>query len=186
MKAFDRLLQQWRIRTIEPHIPSGSKILDIGCDDGALFSFLDSKIAESIGCDPNLNEGKLIGRHMLVPGAFPEAISNGNTFQAITMLAVLEHIPETEQENLANNCFKFLDPKGKLLITVPSPIVDKILPVLVRLKVADGMSLDEHYGFHPSQTREIFEAVGFSFQSHIQFQLGMNNFFIFEKPCDAS
>lgn len=181
MKAFDRFLQARRIGAIRPHLPPGCRILDIGCDDGALFTKLDPQIGRSIGCDPRLEAPKELGRHRLLPGSFPDALDAGETFQAITMLAVLEHIPKDEQSALAAACFDHLEPNGRLLITVPSPLVDHILPVLIRLNLVDATSFDEHYGFHPSETKDIFESAGFVLRIRKRFQLGLNNFFLFEK-----
>ena len=45
----------------------------------------------------------------------------------ITMLAVLEHVPEDAQAELAAACERILKPGGRVVITVPSPQVDTIL-----------------------------------------------------------
>jgi len=88
------------------------------------------------------------------------------------MLAVLEHIPAAEQATLAGGCAEHLKPGGLLLITTPSPAVDAILDILKLLRVIDGMSLDQHYGFKPSETPRIFTAAGFELVKAARFQLG--------------
>jgi 2-polyprenyl-3-methyl-5-hydroxy-6-metoxy-1,4-benzoquinol methylase len=76
------------------------------------------------------------------------------------MLAVLEHIPEPQQRPLAESCARFLKPAGVLVITTPSPRVDRILNLLLALRLIDGMSLEEHYGFDPRQTPALFSVPG--------------------------
>jgi hypothetical protein len=44
-----------------------------------------------------------------------------------------------------------------------------------------GMSLEEHYGFNPSDVEPIFSTAGFTLKEHYKFQLGLNNIYIFEK-----
>jgi hypothetical protein len=97
------------------------------------------------------------------------------------MLAVLEHFPPAAYDALRTGCEKFLKPGGKLLITVPSPAVDHILAVLKFLRLVDGMSLEEHHGYEVAQTGEIFPPPKFRLLRRKTFQLGLNNFFVFER-----
>jgi len=102
-------------------------------------------------------------------------------FDVITMLAVLEHFPPAEYENLKNGCLRFLKPGGLLLITVPSSRVDQILAVLKFFRLIDGMSLEEHHGFEVQETTSIFPAENFRLLRHATFQLGLNHLFVFER-----
>jgi hypothetical protein len=43
------------------------------------------------------------------------------------------------------------------------------------------MSLEEHYGFEPDDTRRIFAEPGFKLIYHARFQLGLNHLFVFER-----
>ena len=60
--------------------------------------------------------------------------------------------------------------------------MDDIVHTLVRLGLADGMSLEEHHGFKPADTRPIFEAAGLQLEAHETFQLGLNHLFVFRRP----
>ena len=53
MNSLDRLIQRLRFREAAKHIPVGARLLDVGSDDGSLFSYLGSRIAPSVGVDPN-------------------------------------------------------------------------------------------------------------------------------------
>jgi hypothetical protein len=59
--------------------------------------------------------------------------------------------------------------------------VDTILGVLGRLRMIDGMSLDEHYGFDPGRTEAVFAPPAFRLAVRRRFQLGLNNLFVFER-----
>ncbi len=181
MKAIDRYLQSVRIKKAKKFINKNDTVLDIGSVDGVMFEAWEGYIGKGIGVDPTLQETIIKPNYVLYPGYFPDACPKGETFDAITLLAVLEHIPTNEQENLAMNCHAFLKNKGKLIITVPSPQVDLILEVLTKLKLIDGMSLEEHYGFEPKHTPIIFSEPRFKLIHQSHFQFGLNNLFVFEK-----
>ena len=144
MKMLDRVLQRWRIRQAATLVPAGCRLLDIGCADGLLGKLLRTRLAEYIGIDPDLRVSELSESFKMIAGSFPQALADERPFDVITMLAVLEHIPLPDQDALARDCAKYLRAGGRLILTVPSPRVDWILKALIRLRVADGMSLEQH------------------------------------------
>lgn len=182
MKALDYLLQSWRIDKARPFITRGDRVLDIGCDDGALFRQFGDVIGEGVGMDDDLDAPVETERYRLLPGRFPEDLPSDEPFQVITLMAVLEHVPEDQQAGLASACASHLAPGGYLVITTPSPLVDPILDALKWLRLIDGMSLEEHYGFEPHQTPAIFEGAGLVLVTSKRFQLGLNNLFVFQRP----
>jgi SAM-dependent methyltransferase len=117
----------------------------------------------------------------LIPGRFPDDVPRGQKFDTITMLAVLEHLPPNVQALLADAFDALLNPGGRLIITVPSPRVDDILHVLLRLRLIAGIAVHEHYGFQPADTLALFPQPRFRLLRHARFQLGLNNLFVFEK-----
>jgi SAM-dependent methyltransferase len=177
----DRLLQSWRIRKAKALIPPGAGVLDIGCADGALFRQLGERISRGVGIDPSLDGPVETERFRLVPGAFPDDLPAAGRFDVITMLAVLEHVPIDRQPALAAACARFLEPGGRVILTVPSPAVDRILHLLESLRLIEGMALHQHYGFEPSQTPSVFTPHGLRLARARKFQLGLNNLFMFEK-----
>ena len=78
---------------IRRHLLPGAKILDIGSADGALFRRLGPLAGTgSMGVDPTLKEPLMVNGIVLQAGFFPEAVpASAGQFDAITMLAVLEH-----------------------------------------------------------------------------------------------
>jgi 2-polyprenyl-3-methyl-5-hydroxy-6-metoxy-1,4-benzoquinol methylase len=180
MTRLDRYLQRYRIRRAGRFIAKSARVLDIGCADGALFAVL-SHLSGGVGIDPDLTAIVRLPNAQLYPGYFPADLPESEPFDAITMLAVLEHVPEDQQITLAANCFRFLRERGRVIITVPSPLVDRILVVLRSVGLVHAETLHQHYGFDVRRTPQIFGSQGFSLLHSSRFQLGLNNLFVFEK-----
>jgi SAM-dependent methyltransferase len=180
MKAVDRLLQSWREHQVRTWLKPRARVLDVGCHQGEFLERLGSAIHDSVGLDP-LAQPRATSTYALraVPFAEPLDYPAGR-FDAIVLLATLEHI--RDKAPLAREAKRLLSPGGRLIMTVPSPRVDDIVHTLVRLGLADGMSLDEHHGFKPEHTKPIFCAAGLELEHHSTFQLGLNHLFVFRQP----
>jgi len=179
MQAIDHLLQRWRIAAARPWIPPGARVLDIGCHQGEMFRLLSRHIGRSVGIDPLAQPTATPAFRVLAmefSGLLPFP---GTSFDVVTMLAVLEHIER--KEALAEECYRLLVPLGRVIITVPQPKVERILKLLVAARLADGMSLEQHHGFDPAETEELWCSRGFTLEHHSFFQLGMNNLFVFRR-----
>jgi 2-polyprenyl-3-methyl-5-hydroxy-6-metoxy-1,4-benzoquinol methylase len=180
VKRIDRVLQRRRILEAARYLPSGANVLDVGCGDGALFSTLPSQIARGIGVDPTLNGDRSWGSVRLLAGRFPDRVRFEGPFDAIVMLAVVEHVPPHEQRVWASACGELLRPGGLLIISAPSPRVDKFLDVMKACRLIDGMALEEHYGYDPVMTPSAFGTESLVLRTQRRFQLGLNNLFVFE------
>jgi SAM-dependent methyltransferase len=178
----DRWLQQWRIAKALPFLEPRARVLDIGCATGELLRRVAGLADGSIGVDPTLSHAASFGAFRLVRGVFPDDVPpDAGPFDAITMLAVLEHVPEAAYASLAEGAHRLLKPGGRLIITVPAPAVDHILTVLKTLRVIDGMSLEEHHGYDVDTTGRIFAPPRFALEVRRRFQLGLNNLFVFRR-----
>jgi SAM-dependent methyltransferase len=180
MRTLDSVLQRWRARMARPWVPDGARVLDIGCHQGEFLRGLGDRIGPSIGLDPLAPEEvgphyRLVRDQFREPAPYPDG-----SFDVVVMLATLEHI--RDKEPLARECFRLLRPGGRVLITVPSPLVDTVVDWLVRLRLADGMSLDEHHGYDPRTTPVVFGRHGLALEYHRRFQLGLNHLFVLRKP----
>jgi 2-polyprenyl-3-methyl-5-hydroxy-6-metoxy-1,4-benzoquinol methylase len=186
MKWLDRALQRWRIRKVRPFLHPGSVVLDVGSADGALFRALPW-LGPGVGIDPHVENGADPDRWRPLRGAFPADLPPEllGGFDALTLLAVLEHVPDDAQPAFARACFDALRPGGHLLITVPAPAVDRILDVLMALRILDGMEVDEHHGYEIERTVPLFTGAGFVAIHRSRFQMGLNHFFAFQRPQGA-
>ena len=184
MKYIDRVLQRWRIGKARPFIAKGARVLDIGSSDGALFQELGTQLGGAMGIDPTLRQNRTLGDIPLIAGSFPKDMPPVPAFDAITLLAVLEHFAAGDYQSLRSGCARFLKPGGYLIITVPSPKVDLILKVLLAIGLIDGMSLDEHHGFDARETTTVFPPPEFQLVKQQCFQLGLNNLFVFRRAAE--
>jgi SAM-dependent methyltransferase len=182
MSVIDRGLQRWRILRALPHVPGGSTVLDVGTGDGQMLKRLGSRIQRGVGVDPLLTAEVVRDRYILMPGRFPEGVNfPPGTFDAITMLAVLEHFPADLLPKCHKACEDLLRPKGYLIITVPSPRVDTILRILRYFRLVDAETLHEHQGLKPENLLDIFSQGSFRLIRKTKFQLGLNHLFVFQK-----
>jgi SAM-dependent methyltransferase len=161
----------------------GDRVLDIGCHQGEFIRSVTDRIGASVGIDPLARPDsgpyfRILAEPFREPMPF-----NDQSFDAVVLLATLEHI--AEKEPLARECERLLSPHGRIIITVPTPFVDRILALLCCLRLADGMSLEEHHGFDPSETASIFARHGFEPEYQGRFQLGLNRLFVLRKRADA-
>ncbi len=181
MNKLDRLLQFWRIRVASKSILPGSTVLDIGCHKGELFMYLDSDLGTGIGIDPGLEEEVIMGRYSLYPGIFPDDMTSTDRFDVITVLATLEHIPEQRLSSFVKSCFFYLKRGGLIIITVPSILTYRLLPVLKAIGIIEGMSLDELTMLKPGDVPGLFPTEQFQVVTIKQFQVRFNNLIVLSR-----
>jgi len=181
MRWLDRKIRDARFARAKPFVEPGDDVVDVGCADGEMFRQWDGFIGRGIGIDPDISTPTTVGRHVLRPGSFPDDVDADLRADVVVMLAVLEHVPPDKFGEICATCAQVLRPGGRVIITVPSPFVDRILDVLIRLRLLDGMHADEHHGFVPSDTLEIFANGPFDLVCDQRFQFGLNNLYVFRR-----
>ena len=177
-KPMDRLLEYLRFTKAKKHIPKGAYLLDVGAGDGSFLRFLNGHIRAGTGIDPLITNHIHSKAWTLLPGVFPQDFRTDERFDVITLLAVVEHIPENELSKVADACWHYLKTGGRVIITVPHPFVDKILDVLKFFRIIKGLSLEEHHGFNPEVLPDIFNR--WKLIRKERWELGCNYLFIFE------
>jgi SAM-dependent methyltransferase len=176
----DRLLQRWRVRRAAPFVRSGDRLLDVGCHDRTLIDTTLDRISSATGVD-RLVVPAVDGKVQLLRGDFPGDFDfPAGSFDCIALLAVLEHVADPRA--LARECCRVLAPGGRVVATVPHPLVDRIVDLGMRLHLLDGMAAEEHHGFDHRLTIPIFADAGFELRLERSFQLGLNRLFVFERP----
>lgn len=162
-----------------PWIRGGDRLLDIGCFDRSLIDRVVDRVASAVGVDPEIVPS-VDGKVRTLTGRFPDDFSfEPESFDCLTCLAVLEHVEDPNA--FARACHRVLSSGGRIVLTVPHPFVDRILDVLVFLRLIKGMHVEEHHGFDVTETVPIFERAGFRLVRRRRFQLRLNHLFVFEK-----
>lgn len=187
MNAVDRWLQNLRISKALPWIPPDAHVLDVGCADGALFVRGEGRIKSGVGIDLEPTDSWPSGPFERRTGQLTELVHEDEVFDAVVMLAVVEHVPVDELQRWAALLPSVLHGGGKLVITTPSPAVDHILEYGIRFKLLDGMEAEQHHGFDPEATPGIFSSPALSLRHREKFELGLNYLFVFDRaPIDQT
>ncbi|VVB99070.1 Ubiquinone biosynthesis O-methyltransferase [uncultured archaeon] len=164
---------------------SGKSVLDIGCERGSLKRFLPKGISYT-GMD-------LLPREKFRPdfGYFTADIQKGipeellSKFDCVAMAAVVEHL--TKPEKAMENCFKALMPGGMLIITTPTKRGDWLHKLLSRIGLVSSDAAEDHQKiFEMQELKGLIEKKGFNVLETSEFQLGMNQLVVAEKPGKSS
>ncbi len=134
--------------------------LDIGSGDG--YFLRRSRCQERLGLD------KSYGDDLADLATLSE-----NHFDYVTMLAVIEHLPDPE--TTLKDIARILKPKGRLIMTTPK----KSAEWLIRLYVKDID--DEHESYFDLDRMRKLAGEHFSVVGHHTFILGLNQAFCLEK-----
>ena len=178
LRAVDRLIQRRRFVVAAHAVPEGAEILDIGCSDGAWFEHLGGRIAPSTGVDPELAESVVTpSGHALVRGTVKD-LPKAATFDCFTALAVLEHFETSTLLELGHDLRSRARPGSVLVATIPSPAVDRLLDVGIRLHFLAGMEAVQHHGEAVEAIIATLELSGWAVRKHRRFELGLNHLFV--------
>lgn len=178
-KPLDEILEYLRFTKVESYIPKDATLLDVGTGDGNFLHYLNGHVHTAVGIDSHLAKCVDFGSCHLVPGYFPHDFQADTTFDVITMMAVAEHIPMDIYPAVAKACWEHLKPHGQLIITVQHPCVEGLLDMLKSIRIVEGFSMHEHYGFNPECLPKIFYRLRLIKRERWGF--GCNNLFIFKK-----
>jgi len=183
-EILEPLLRKWRLGKILPFIRQfpQCRLLDIGCGWNACFlREVEPYIACGIGVDekaPQLPAGKISTQRLRIDKKLP---FKDCSFDAVTMLAVLEHLAEPEA--ILQEIRRVLKPGVHFCGTVPSHWAKPVLEFLAfRLGIVNPKEIADHKRyFNRSDLQRLFAQAGLEPIRHQYFQAGMNNFFVARK-----
>lgn len=145
---FCKQVHHWRLRTLERNAPA-RQVLEIGCGDGGLLAFLKEHGWETTGIEMSQHAASLArtkGLHVL-SGELEDFHFPDNSFSAITMFHVLEHI--YSPKSLLAEIRRILARSGALIIQVPN--AGSICSHLFRRHWM-GWQIPEHITFYTPKT----------------------------------
>lgn len=155
-KPIDEIPEFLRFTKVESYIPKAAALLDIGSGDGNFLRYLNKYLQMAVGIDSHLTQPTEVGVGRLIPGYFPYSFVQNRTFDVITMMAGVEHIPMDVLPKVANACWEYLNCNRQVIITVQDPRVESFLNLLKDLAIVEESSMHEHYDFDPDCLPDIF------------------------------
>lgn len=146
------LLEPWlarqRAATANRLLPSelrGGRILDIGCGTYPYFlSHTSFKEKFAIDQLPPADGVGGIQWHTLDLNTEPHIPFDDGYFNAITMLAVAEHLNPVSLVELLAEAHRTLKPEGRVVITTPAAWSDGLLKLMARLRLVSAEEINEH------------------------------------------
>lgn len=130
----------WKdLEVVKKYIKPNDKVLDLGCGNGRLYEFLKDLSIDYLGVDNSvglINEAK--NKYPESADKFREGDAldlrfEENQFDAVIMVAVLNHIPSEELRlQVLNNVKRILKPKGYLLMTNWNLYQKKYQPLIIK------------------------------------------------------
>lgn len=128
-------------------VPREGHLLDVGCGTHPLF-LLRSDFRQRTGVDRVLPaDGTGPAGVTLLPHDFeaePSLPFEDRSFDAVTMLAVFEHVDPAALTPLLSDIRRVLRPGGILVLTTPASWTDPILRTLAALRLVSHEEIDEH------------------------------------------
>ncbi len=178
--ALDLFICRWRSGLIRRQLRPGSTVLDFGCGHQALFlQSAQREIKQGIGLDYDATPGRPAANleirnfHFKDRFEFPD-----RSFDHITILAVLEHIPLDQVDVLFREFRRILKDDGSVLLTTPTPASKPLLEFLAfRLKIISGPEIADHkHYWSAADIRDLAARNGFRCSAYATFQFGLNSF----------
>jgi len=178
---FERYLSRKRRIIACAHLfaaPRQGSILDIGCGmDCSLLRAVAFNERHGIDqVEPHVIPPGVVFHRMDIEHIFSLPFPRGY-FDAVTMLAVVEHMTPEAVQTLLCEIWRVLGPGGLLILTTPRPGTDFLLRGMARMHLVSKEEIEEHtheYGRH--ELNACLAHAGFALQHvrHGTFECGLN------------
>jgi len=178
--ALDLFICRWRSRIVRRHLRPDTAVLDFGCGHQALFlQSAREQIKSGIGLDYDAAPGRPAANLEIQNFHFKDRFAFADrTFDHISVLAVLEHIPPDQVDVLFREFHRILKDGGSVLLTTPTPASKPLLEFLAfRLKIISGPEIADHKHYWSRPDIEKLAANhGYTCETYRTFQFGLNSF----------
>ncbi len=162
-------------------LPQKNRLLDLGCGSYPYF-LLRTNFKEKYGMDPcvedRIAQGKwdlALFRRDIIDKPLP---FSANFFDAVTLLAVVEHVPEDSVVTLFSEIFRVLEPGGAFVLTTPASRTSPILKLFAFFHLVSPAEIAEHQKLYSqSELCDKLQLGGFSSENIKagSFEIGVNN-----------
>ncbi len=157
------------------------KILDIGCGSYPYF-LMNTNFKERFGVDPSINSAVKGINLQKLDVSKQKLPFKDNFFNAVTMLAVFEHLDNKKIPFVLKEINRVLKKDGMLVMTTPAPWSDIILKNMARLSLVSKEEIHEHkHNLNAPIIRNYVAEGGFRKIDNGYFELGLNMWFTGKK-----
>lgn len=145
------MLADLRAQQANKLIPSTlreGRILDVGCGSFPYFlahtSFKEKFAIDQIPLSSNTASELKIESFTLDLEIEPHLPFEDNFFEAITLLAVVEHLDPALMAKLFKEVYRVLKPGGMVILTTPAAWSDGLLKFMARISLVSAEEIHEH------------------------------------------
>lgn len=149
------LLEPWlarmRMQRANALIPvrlRAGRILDIGCGSYPYFlahtAFKEKFAVDQLRMPPETAEQNQIEFFTLNLNEAPQLPFAGDYFDAVTLLAVVEHLNPDSMAVLFQESCRVLKPGGMVILTTPAAWSDGLLKTMARMNLVSAEEIHEH------------------------------------------
>ena len=170
-----RLLQRGRFLAALPYLRGD--VLDLGCNTGQILPWL-KPVQRYVGVDGNARvaawwQNKHPEVEFYLRNLDGDALGLDRRFDTVLMLAVLEHL--SRPENILGQIRQLLKPEGRLVITTPSAMGDRIHHLGAAFGIFSREAAEEHKAqFTEESLRRLLSSQGLAVSQYRRFMLGGN------------
>ncbi len=138
-------------------------ILDIGCGSFPYF-LLNTSFNKKYGIDPSLGTTSVKDLILKKEDVTNKCLSfEDNYFDAVTMLAVFEHIEHDKLRMVLTEIRRVLKKNGVFVITTPAPWSDKLLHFMAMFSIISKEEIHEHkHNLSHKKIKDYLVETGFS------------------------
>jgi SAM-dependent methyltransferase len=145
------MLADLRAQRANKLIPSplrDGRILDVGCGSYPYFlahtSFKEKFAIDQIPLSSNTASELKIESFTLDLEIEPHLPFEDNFFEAVTLLAVVEHLDPALMAKLFKEVYRVLKPGGMVILTTPAAWSDGLLKFMARVSLVSAEEIHEH------------------------------------------
>lgn len=179
----DEVIAKWRLSKVTGEIGKNDEVLDFGCGhQGYFLKYISANIKSGMGIDydaPEKNAGNIKFKKFKYVDKLP---LENSSFDAVVMLAVLEHIDLDKVKLLFSEFNRVLRQRGKIILTTPTKLSKPLLELLAGFKIINRGEIADHKKYYSkNDVVKLASKTGFKIVSYKLFQLGFNSVAVLKK-----
>jgi 2-polyprenyl-3-methyl-5-hydroxy-6-metoxy-1,4-benzoquinol methylase len=173
-------LEKIRLEKVSKHVV-GNRVLDFGCGYGKLALYIQDKRYVGVDIDQRvLESAKMLNKDRSNTDfySFNDFENKKDKFDTVVMAAVIEHMDSPTEVLL--NMKRRLDYGGRIIVTTPTPMANKILRLGSKFGLFSKEAVNEHKLLFTKKDFIHFSSdIGLKLDVYERFELGLNQIVIY-------